>query len=196
MHHPQWLSGPLRCLWLAFLVCLGLGLAACASNSPPLPPELAQQSASVYRLGLGDKVRINVYGERELSGEYQVSANGSVAMPLVGDVPAVGLSARELEQRLVERYRGYLKDPKIAVEVYDFRPYFVLGEVERPGQYPAQEGTTLLGAIATAGGFTYRADRGRVFIRRGGDGKEYQVDPTANVMVAPGDVIRVGERYF
>jgi polysaccharide export outer membrane protein len=118
-------------------------------------------------------------------------------MPLVGDVPAVGLTARQLEQRLVERYRqGYLRDPKIAVEVYDFRPYFVVGEVEKPGRYPAMEGTTLMGAIATAGGYTYRADQKRIFIRRAGDQTEYQVDPGQPLTIAPGDVIRVGERYF
>jgi polysaccharide export outer membrane protein len=186
-----------------FKLCLALligaaSLSACATESaPPLPAELAAQSATVYRLGLGDKVRINVFGEKDLSGEYQVSANGSVTMPLIGDVPAVGLSARELEARLTEKYRGgYLRDPKIVVEVYDFRPYFVLGEVEKPGRYPALEGTTILGAIATAGGFTYRADQKRVFIRKSGSSTEYEVAPTANVFVSPGDVIRVGERYF
>jgi len=173
-------------------------LSGCAgTDAPPLPAELAAQSASVYRLGLGDKVRINVYGEREISGEYQVSANGAVTMPLIGDVPAVGLSARELEARLAERYRdGYLRDPKIAVEVYEFRPYYVMGEVEKPGRYPALEGTTLLGAIATAGGYTYRAEKKQIYIRRAGNPNEYRVSPTDNLIVAPGDVIRAGERYF
>lgn len=184
-------------LWIA-IASGSLALAGCTtSTAPPLPAELAAQGASEYRLGLGDKVRVSVYGEQDLSGEFQVSANGAVTMPLVGDVPAVGLTARQLEQRLTERYRqGYLRDPRIAVEVYDFRPYYVLGEVERPGRYPALEGTTLLGAIATAGGYTYRADQKRVFIRRAGDETEYQVDPTQQLAVAPGDVIRVGERYF
>lgn len=184
-------------LWIA-IASGSLLVAGCAtSTAPPLPAELAAQSASEYRLGLGDKVRVNVFGEQDLSGEFQVSANGAVTMPLVGDVPAVGLTARQLEQRLTEHYRqGYLRDPRIAVEVYDFRPYYVLGEVERPGRYPALEGTTLLGAIATAGGYTYRADQKRVFIRRAGDETEYQVDPTQQLAVAPGDVIRVGERYF
>lgn len=180
------------------ILCGSLIAAGCAtSTAPPLPAELAAQGASEYRLGLGDKVRVSVYGEQDLSGEFQVSANGAVTMPLVGDVPATGLTARQLEQRLTERYRqGYLRDPRIAVEVYDFRPYYVLGEVERPGRYPALEGTTLLGAIATAGGYTYRADDERVFIRRAGDETEYQVDPNQQLAVAPGDVIRVGERYF
>jgi len=177
---------------------LGLNLAGCAgSNAPPLPQSARTPAGEVYKLGLGDKLRVNVYGEPQLSGEYQVSGNGAVTMPLVGDVPAVGLSARELEAALTARYAaGYLRSPRIAIEVYDFRPYFVLGEVQRPGRYPSTEGQTLLGAIATAGGFTYRANQRRVFIRRVGDTTEYQVDATSDVRIAPGDVIRVGERYF
>lgn len=167
------------------------------STAPPLPASLSAPVGQVYRLGLGDKLRVNVYGEASLSGEYQVSGNGAVTMPLIGDVKAVGLTARELEAALAERYAGgYLKSPRISVEVYDFRPYFVVGEIQKPGRYPSVEGQTLLGAIATAGGYTYRANKTRVFIRRQGDTIEYQVDPTADVRVGPGDVIRIGERYF
>lgn len=184
-------------MWMAIAWGSVIVAGCAASTAPPLPAEVAAQGASEYQLGLGDKVRVQVYGEQDLSGEFQVSANGAVTMPLVGDVPAVGLTARQLEQRLAEQYRqGYLRDPRIAVEVYGFRPYYVLGEVERPGRYPALEGTTLLGAIATAGGYTYRADDKRVFIRRAGNETEYQVDPNRQLVVAPGDVIRVGERYF
>jgi polysaccharide export outer membrane protein len=162
-----------------------------------MPASLAAQSSSVYRLGLGDKVRINVFNEKEISGEYQVTGNGAVSMPLIGEVPAVGLSAHELEARLRERYAaGYLTDPKIVVEVYDFRPYYVLGEVEKPGRYPSLEGVGILGAIATAGGYTYRANTKSVFITRAGDKKEYKVSPKDGLVVMPGDVIRVGERYF
>ena len=174
-----------------------LVLLGCASSAPPLPASLQGAQADVYRLGLGDKVRVNVFGEASLSGEYQVSGTGVVAMPLVGDVKAIGLSARELEAALVQRYAGgYLRDPKIAVEVYDFRPYFVLGEVQRPGRYPSTEASSVLGAIATAGGFTYRANTKRVFLRRAGDPKEYQVSPDTAVRIFPGDVLRVGERYL
>lgn len=182
-------------MWVGGLMLM---LAACSTTTaPPLPPTKVSAAGEVYRLGLGDKLRVNIYGEPQLSGEYQVSGNGSVALPLVGDVPAVGLTARELEAALISRYaNGYLNAPRIAVEVYDFRPYFVLGEVQKPGRYPSAEGQTLIGAIATAGGFTYRANTKRVFLRRTGDQTEYQVDATADIRIAPGDVIRVGERYF
>jgi len=175
-----------------------LTTAACTQDrSPPLSIEASRGASGPYRLGLGDKVRVNVYGQSGLSGEYQVSGAGTVNMPLIGEVPAVDLTAKELEGVLTQRYAdGFLQNPSIVVEVYDFRPYFVLGEVERPGSYPAREGTNLLGAIATAGGFTYRANTKRIFIQRAGEGTEYEVDPQTAVTVNPGDVIRVGERYF
>ncbi|MDD1453160.1 polysaccharide export protein [Sphingomonas sp. H160509] len=158
---------------------------------------MAAKPADVYRLGLGDKLRVNVYGEPALSGEYQIGGSGAVTMPLIGDVRAVGLSARELESALIQRYTaGYLKSPKIAVEVYDFRPYFILGEVQRPGRFPSTEATTVLGAIATAGGFSYRANKKRAFLRRAGTDQEYEIDLAKDVRILPGDVLRIGERYF
>jgi polysaccharide export outer membrane protein len=173
-------------------------IAACSRTpAPEMPAALAQQSSSVYRLGLGDKLRVYVFGEKDLSGQFQVSSKGTIAMPLIGEVPAAGLTARELQAALTERFsQGYLRHPDVTVEVYDFRPYFVLGEVARPGQFPTQEGLTLIGAIASAGGFTYRANQKSIFLRRAGSNREYRVDPNAPIIIAPGDVIRVGERYF
>jgi protein involved in polysaccharide export with SLBB domain len=194
----------LRSLPVAGLLCLaivgsGRAVAQTAAAAPPSTvgaTPLADVSGP-YRLGLGDKLRIQVFGEPDLSGEFQVSGSGTVNMPLIGDVKAVGLTAQDLQDQLTNEYRaGYVKDPKIAVEVYDFRPFFILGEVEKPGRYPATEGATALSAIATAGGFTYRADTKRLFIRRAGDTAERRVDVSANVAIQPGDVIRVGERHF
>jgi len=175
-----------------------LATSGCATErAPALSAETAAAPRGAYRLGLGDKVRINVYGQQALSGEYQVSGAGTVNMPLIGEVPAANVTAKELEAALTQRYAdGFLQNPSIVVEVYDFRPFFVLGEVERPGSYPAREGTTLLGAIATAGGYTYRANTKRIFIQRAGEATEFEVDPQTAVTVNPGDVIRVGERYF
>lgn len=186
---------------LLLMVAGGVALSATAGcaeqRTPTMSAEAAATSGGAYRLGLGDKLRINVYGQPALSGEYQVSGGGTVNMPLIGEVPALDLTAKELEARLIERYAdGYLQNPSIVVEVYDFRPYYVLGQVERPGSYPAREGTTLLGAIATAGGYTYRANTKRIFIQRSGESTEHEVDPRTALTVNPGDVIRVGERYF
>ena len=179
-------------------VASGLLGACTTSSAPPLPANsAAAQPAGEYKLGLGDKLRVNVFNERDLSGEYQVSGSGVITMPLIGDVPAVGLTARELEKALVTKYQaGFLTNPSISVEVYSFRPFFVIGEVEKPGSYPTQEGITLLGAIATSGGFTYRANTKRIFLRRANEQTEYEVDPNQPIQVGPGDVIRVGERHF
>ncbi|TVV71976.1 polysaccharide biosynthesis/export family protein [Sphingomonas solaris] len=182
---------------VAALAAIASALSGCAGSVPPLPTTAVTPADGVYRLGLGDKLRVNIYGEPQLSGEYQVSGNGAVTLPLVGDVPAVGLTARDLETALTGRYAaGYLRSPRIAVEVYDFRPYFILGEIQKPGRYPSVEGQTVLGAIATAGGFTYRANTKRVFLRRANEQAEYSVDANSSVQIRPGDVIRVGERYF
>lgn len=181
-------------LMTAVMVAINLG--GCAGSVATRPETALPPASDVYRLGLGDKLRVNVFGEQALSGEYQVSGAGVVSMPLIGDVRAIGLTARELETALTQRFAGgYLRDPKIAVEVYDFRPYFILGEVARPGRYPSSEGISVLGAVATAGGFTYRANTKRVFLRRG-NGQEYEIDPNSDIKLQPGDVLRVGERYF
>jgi polysaccharide export outer membrane protein len=192
------LSRILRPFLLLLAASATLGASGCAQErAPALSAEAASAPRGPYRLGLGDKVRINVYGQPGLSGEFQVSGAGTVNMPLIGEVPAVDLTAKELEANLVSRYAdGFLQNPSIIVEVYDLRPFYVLGEVERPGSYPAREGTTLLGAIATAGGYSYRANTKRIFIQRSGESIEYEVDPQAAINVNPGDVIRVAERYF
>lgn len=173
-------------------------LGACSTYNPPvLPAASANAGFSEYRLGLGDKLRINVFNEPNLSGEFQVTGDGTVNMPLIGNVKAEGLTADQLDQRLTAAFaEGYLKDPRVVVEVYDFRPFFIRGEVANPGRYEAVEGLTLQGAIATAGDYTYRADESRVFIRRAGDPQEYQVDANRPLQILPGDVIRIGERSF
>ena len=179
-------------------IALMAGMVGCAGNTvADLPAELIVSAGSIYRLGLGDKVRVNVYGERDLSGEFQVSGNGSIDMPLIGAIKAQGLSAMELQTALTQRLKqGFLTSPQVNVEVYDFRPYYVLGEVQNAGKYPATEETSLLGAIATAGGFSYRAEQSKIFIRRAGSSVEYRVPEGTNLIIRPGDVIRVGERYL
>lgn len=174
-------------------------IAGCTtSTAVPLSAEAAAaRPTGEYKLGVGDKLRVTVYNERDLSGEFQVSGGGAITMPLIGNVPAAGLTARELEKALVARLQaGYLTKASVAVEVFSFRPFFVLGEVERPGSFSSQEGMTVLGAIATAGGFTYRANTRKVFIRRADDTQEYEIDPSQPIKITPGDVVRVGERHF
>jgi protein involved in polysaccharide export with SLBB domain len=150
-----------------------------------------------YRLGVADKVRMIVFNEPTLTGEYLVNSNGDLAVPLIGDVKAAGRTTRDLQADIENRFRaGYLRDPHVSIEVLTFRPFFILGEVQKPGQYPFSTGLTVLNAVATAQGFTYRADMHHVYIRSAGEPGEHKYRLTSTTPVQPGDTIRIGERYF
>lgn len=166
-----------------------------AAQSPAAPAAMA--SAADYRLGVADKLRISVYNEPTLTGEFAVNANGSVAFPLIGDVPAVGRTTTELARGIETKLAdGLLRDPKVNIDVVNFRPFYILGEVNKPGEYPYTVGLSVLNAVATAQGFTYRADKRKVFIRSAGENGEAPQALDAGTMVKPGDTIRIGERFF
>ena len=173
-------------------------LTGCASvDAPPLPASEIGQARRPYTLGVGDKVRINVYREPELSGEFAVGGTGTIAMPLIGEVPVKGLTRAEVEAALTSRLSpAFVRNASVSVEVYDFRTFSILGEVQRPGTYAAREGTTLTAAIAAAGGYTYRANERRVLLKRADGPTYYGVDADADVEVRPGDAIRVTEVHF
>jgi protein involved in polysaccharide export with SLBB domain len=152
---------------------------------------------SEYRLGPGDTVRITTFGEPTLSGLFEVSGSGRAALPLVGEVKAEGLTAAEFGRVVEAAFRdGFLKEPKVSIEVAVYRPFYILGEVGKPGQYPFTNGLTVLNAVATANGFTYRADTRHVFIKHAKDAVEHRVDLTTSTLVEPGDTLRIKERYF
>jgi polysaccharide export outer membrane protein len=180
----------------ALLGGVGLALAACDAgrNLQPLP----DYQPGAYRLGAGDLLRVLTFGEDQLTGEFRVNDQGSLGLPLVGSVPATGKTAQQLEADISAALtRGdYLKNPHVTVEVIAYRPIFVLGEVSKPGQFPYQPGMTFLTAVAVAGGFTYRAvqDYGEVVRATRGVATTGRV--TSNTFLAPGDVVRVLERYF
>lgn len=172
-------------------------LSACATA--PLPPGTATPvTADGYRLGAGDKVRVTVFNEPNLSGEFTVSGNGGVALPLAGNIPAGGKTPTELQAAIADHLRtgGFVLEPQVSAEVIEYRPYYILGEVTKPGQYPYLIGLTVSKAVATAGGFTYRANTNRIFITRDGSNQEEEVALTAATPVGPGDQIRISERYF
>jgi protein involved in polysaccharide export with SLBB domain len=173
--------------------------------TPPPPVPAGPSAVSLqgdnavytYRLGAGDKVKVTIFGEGDLSGTYSISGEGKISVPLVGDIQAAGLTAPELQASLENTYRqGYLKDPKVNVEVLSFRPFYILGEVKLPGEYPYDNGMTVVKAVAMAQGFTYRADEKHVFIKHLNGIKEDEVPLTSNAPVQPGDTIRIAERYF
>lgn len=180
------------------LVTIALAAGGCASA--PLADGQTEGSDRVledYRLGAGDRVRVTVFGEPSLTGEFQVSSAGKISMPLVGDLPAAELTVSEFQRTVEEALKGgYLLEPRVSAEVLTYRPFFVLGEVSSPGTYPYTAGLTVLNAVATAGGFTYRANTGRVYIRRANASTEEVFQLTSETRVAPGDTIRIGERLF
>jgi polysaccharide export outer membrane protein len=154
-------------------------------------------SSTDYKLGSGDKIRVLVFGESNLSGEFEVGAAGTIEMGLIGAVPAMGVTVGQLQNDITARLRnGYLNDPKVSVQVLNYRPYFMTGEVQRTGEFPYKAGLTVQDAIGVAGGYTYRANTGRVYIRRAGAAQEVAVDLTQRINLNPGDSIRVPERFF
>ena len=200
------LLGPAGTAWTWGLILLCSLAPACTTPREPLQgtgkalvgvdrasPEASSQTA--YRLGPGDQLRVIVFGEEDLSGEFQVDDTGAVSMPLVGDVTASGQTLRSFEAAVRERLSdGYLKDPRVSVQVLNYRPFYIIGEVEKGGEYPFVSGMHVLNAVAVAGGFTYRANTSKVFITRGGEELEFEVTP--ELRLQPGDVIRVPERFF
>src|SRR5208283_1026712 len=136
--------------------------------------------------------------EERLSGEYEVDPNGLISVPLAGTLHAAEMAAPAVEKAIAERLRksGYIRDPQVSVEILNLRPFFVLGEVDKPGQYPYVSGLNVMSAIAVAGGYTFRASETRVLIQRVGepDFQEYPLSP--RIQIYPGDLIRVPPRYF
>lgn len=197
----------LKRIGAAFLAVLALGLAcsgpassqARADNGVDASKTQAQDTARSfdYRLGAGDKLRIIVFGEDSLTGEFFVSGAGKIAFPLIGDIDVLGKTIPEIQTTIEDKLRdGYLKEPKVSAEVLNYRPFYILGEVMKPGEYPYTNGLTVLNAVATASGFTYRADKRKVFIRRAATKEEMSEQLTPTTPVEPGDTIRIGERLF
>lgn len=165
--------------------------------APATPPSATVITDEHYRLGTGDKLRVTVYGEEDLSGEFLVDGSGQVQLPLVGQVKAAGLTIHQFIAEVSTALRdGYLKDPKVSVEVLNYRPFYIMGEVNKPGEYPFENGLNVLGAVALAGGYTYRADDRDVYVRRAGNTKEEVLPADATTKIHPGDIIRVAERIF
>ncbi|HUO22923.1 MAG TPA: polysaccharide biosynthesis/export family protein [Caulobacteraceae bacterium] len=180
-----------------FIIGVFFASAALAADPPAGVAASVKASAHDYHLGAGDKLKITVYGEDTLSGEYLVSGTGKISFPLIGDVDVSGLTIPDLQQTLVDRLAdGYLKHPQVTAEVENYRPYYILGEVTKPGEYPYENGLTVLNAVATGGGFTYRANTKKVYIKRANEPAESAVPLTTDTPVEPGDTIRIGERFF
>ena len=174
-----------------------LVLAGCGGPGSDLPP-LPSAAATDYSLGAGDQVRIITFGEESLTGEFRVNDGGNIALPLVGAVHAAGLTSATLETAVGTALRrsNLVRNPSVAVEVIAYRPIYVLGEVNKPGQYSYAPGMTVVTAVAVAGGFTYRAVEGYAAVVRTIEGKAVEGRAIRQSYVQPGDVITVFERRF
>ena len=180
---------------LAALALVALVLGGCASH--PYDAEMRASIDAPYRLASGDRLRVIVFGQDNLTNSFNVDGAGNIAMPLIGLVHAQGLTTSELSTSLEARLRsGYLRDPKVSVEVEAFRPFFVLGEVTTAGQFPYVEGMNARMAVAIAGGFTPRGYQGGVDLTRIVDGRPITGRVPLETLMRPGDTITVRERIF
>ncbi len=175
-------------------------LGGCVTE-PALPQgngAYSVENGHEYKLGPGDKVRVTVFGEEALSGEFLVANNGSVSLPLIGQVRAGGATLTNFETVIQEQLTasGMVRLPKVSADMVEYRPYYILGEVNKPGQYTYSIGLTVTKAVATAGGFTYRADNKIVYVTREGAQNETPIPVTAATWIGPGDTLRIGERMF
>lgn len=169
-------------------------MSACEAKPPVAAPPPAETS---YHLSAGDKVRVDTFGEAGLSGEFVVDGAGQLSFPLLGAVAAAGRTAEEIAATITAGLAGKaLRDPRVTVQVLSFRPVYVLGEVTRPGEFAFAPDLSVFALVAKAGGFTYRADKRRVYIRHAGKGDEIAYRLTPATPVRPGDTVRIGERFF
>jgi polysaccharide export outer membrane protein len=179
-------------------LCLLIGAAAtaagCAASVGQTEP--LQEFDAEYRLGPGDQLRVIVFGEPQLSDTFVVGSQGSISYPLIGEVQASGLTIPEFSGSLQTELSRYLRSPNVSVEVANYRPFFILGEVQRPGTYAYSANLTVHNAVATAGGFTYRANTRRVFIKHANEAEEREYALTSATPVLPGDTVRISERRF
>ncbi len=171
-------------------------LGACAGPRA-VPPPLAAAFDEPYVLATGDRLRVNVFGQTNLSNSYAVEPDGRIAMPLVGRIEVVGRTPDQVRTALEAKLKGgYLRDPSVSVEIEAYRPFFILGEVTQAGQYPYVVGMTAQNAVAIAGGFSPRAVQKTIELTRRHGDRVYKAEVPLTYPVRPGDTITVNERWF
>ncbi len=183
-----------------FVAVLGLALSGCAAWRAPGYdlPRLPAAPPGAYRLGAGDELTLRVYDQPQLSGMFNVDDSGMIDLPLLGPVPASGRTAAQLAADIAAglRAKNLILSASVAVEISKCRPFYILGEVNAPGQYPYRPGMTVLTAISIAGGFTYRAEQDYAGVTRDTGSGPAQYRASTFAAVQPGDVITVFARRF
>ncbi len=163
----------------------------------PLYVAKGEQVSASYQLGPGDMLSISVFNQEDLSGEYTINGSGRFIMPFIDGIQAGGLTIPELTGIIVNKLKpDFLLNPRVSIEVLNFRPYYIIGEISSSGSYPYVEGITYLNAVAIAGGFTYRAREKYVMVRRKDNPEGEEIKLKLGNFVMPGDIIRVTERLF
>jgi polysaccharide export outer membrane protein len=181
----------------AWLLGLAIASALTGCASAPVTERPVEEANEPYLLDSGDKLRVTVFGQTDLSGEFSVDGGGNIAIPLIPPVSARGLTTAELQTAIADSLgKTLLRNPNVSVQVIEFRPFFILGEVQKAGQYPYVNGMTVQSAVAIAGGFSYRANEDTVHITRKRGSKLVEMDVSSDAPVRPGDTILVKERYF
>ncbi|MBV8889497.1 MAG: polysaccharide export protein [Alphaproteobacteria bacterium] len=177
-------------------IAMLLLLAACTSAAQRLPP-IPSAAENAYVLGPGDRLKITVFGREEASGEFIVGADGRVATPLVGELKAVGLTIDQLQTEYTHQLeQGFYTNPKVAIEVMNYRPFYIMGEVKKPGSYPYSSGLSVAAAVAEAGGFTPHADRHLAVIERKTPSGIVRGRAGDDTPVMPDDIVEVPESIF
>lgn len=193
----------------AALAALGAAaLIGCASAQTPPPavaaapaPQAAPQptvagAPTDYHLGSGDELKVTVFGEPTLSGPFVVDGSGFISMSGIGEVKVKDLTLREAQRAIEDKLKVFIKTPQVSAEMTKGRPFYILGEINKAGEYPFTPGLTVMKAIAAAGDFTYRANKKQIMIKHASGDREEQVELTAITPVLPGDTIRIKERLF
>jgi polysaccharide export outer membrane protein len=188
-------GGAISALRASFAASPRRGYAPAQAAYAAAPMPVAHDPA--YRLDAGDKLRVVVYGQEGLTNTYAIDAGGAITMPLIGSVPARGRTPGGLAAEISAKLRnGYIRDPSVAVEIESYRPFFILGEVAAPGQYPYVPNMSVESAVAIAGGFSPRALRDRVTLTHTDNSGSMRAVVPLGTPISPGDTVLVGERWF
>lgn len=194
----KWAPGSLAAMLLLALGACGGGSSSSGTNTAATnaAAEVLQENTP-YTLAANDRVRVNVFGFPDLSGEFALDGSGNLSMPLVGEIDANGLTESQLEQRIAQTYveQDILRKAEVSIDILNYRPFYILGEVNNPSSYEYESGMTVLSAIALAGGFTYRANQNEFELQRGGSSAA-RVAVAPDTRILPGDIVHVNERWF
>jgi polysaccharide export outer membrane protein len=181
-------------------VVISMLTCACTGNEDIFSPDKtisSEEFISTYHLGPGDILEISVFEEPGLSGRFKINGSGAIIFPLAGEIKLEGLVLKDASDLIERRLEdGFLHDARVSLKIADFRPYYILGEVRNPGVYDYREGMRVLNAIAAAGGFTYRADKGKVKIVRENKETSRVLKRGVHSRIFPGDIIYLEERIF